>query len=61
MIQLASKNLDKDVQQELDSLQRKVDNEITFAKKVEKAQSLWNSKGGVTGKQAFKKIKTQLY
>jgi uncharacterized protein (TIGR02646 family) len=61
MIQLASNDLDKDVQQELDNLQRKVDNEITFAKKVQKAQSLWNSKGGVKGKAAFEKITTQLY
>ncbi|WP_428664060.1 HNH endonuclease [Runella sp.] len=61
MIQLASNDLDKDVQQELDNLQFKVDNELTFAKKVEKAQSLWNSKGGVKGKQAFEKITTRLY
>lgn len=61
MIQLASNDLDKDVQQELDNLQRKVDNELTFAKKVEKAQSLWNSKGGIKGKEAFEKITIQLY
>ncbi|AEI51762.1 HNH endonuclease [Runella slithyformis] len=61
MIQLASNDLDKDVQQELDKLQNKVNKETTFAKKVKKARSLWNSKGGIKGKQAFNKITTQLY
>jgi uncharacterized protein (TIGR02646 family) len=56
MIRLDSKDLPPTVQTQLNSLQKKVDAETTFAKKAEKAQRLWDSKGGKRGEEAFEKI-----
>lgn len=61
MIRLASKHLDAPVQQILDNLQQRVNNEPSFDKKTKKVQSLWNSKGGKKGKDAFTKIGEVLY
>lgn len=56
MIQLASKPLPPHIQRTLDDLQAKVNLETNFVKKASKAQSLWISKGGKSGKLAFKAI-----
>lgn len=61
MIQLASKILTPTTQKALNDLQQKIDAEKAFNKKVAKAQSLWNSKGGTTGKKVFKIISKELY
>jgi uncharacterized protein (TIGR02646 family) len=61
MIPLAKMNIDSDLIDLLNNLQSEIDNEILFEKKVRKAQSLWNSKGGAAGKKAFEKIKEKLY
>lgn len=61
MIQLDSKKLSKDIQSVLDELQSKIDTEANFSLKVQKAQSLWNSKGGKSGKAVFKDISKNLY
>ena len=60
MIQLASKNLKPAVAKELKALQKKVNNGRTFALKVEQAQTLWGTKGGKAGKDAFVDIREQL-
>jgi uncharacterized protein (TIGR02646 family) len=46
MIQLDSKILNTSEQVTLDTLQGQVNREIDFAKKVQKAQNLWNNKNG---------------
>ncbi|MDJ1482455.1 HNH endonuclease [Cytophagaceae bacterium YF14B1] len=61
MIQLDSKTLPAAVQRQLTQLQQKVDTENTFAEKAAKAQSLWDSKGGKKGKEAFETIVETLY
>jgi uncharacterized protein (TIGR02646 family) len=60
MIQLASKALSATTQKTLEELQKEVDGQATFLDKAEKAQTLWDSKGGVKGKNAFKEIVTEL-
>ena len=60
MLQLVSKDLPKDVQSILESLQNKVNSAGTFKEKVTKAQSLWKSKGDAKGKIAFETIKKML-
>jgi uncharacterized protein (TIGR02646 family) len=61
MIRLDSKSLPVEVLSQLAGLQHKIDVESTFKAKVEKAQQLWNSKGGTEGKKAFKQIVEYLY
>lgn len=61
MIRLLPKSLNQLEQDILDSLQAKIDAEITFTNKAAKAQSLWGSKGGAKGKTAFKIIGDTLY
>ena len=60
MIQLASRKLSKDIEDVLNDLQKKVDHETLFNEKVLIAQQLWNSKGGATGKKAFRAIVDEL-
>lgn len=57
MIQPAFKNISTSAQQSLKQLQDLVNAEATFEKKVEKAQSLWKSKGGAAYREAFEEIK----
>ena len=61
MIRLTTKTLKKTEQDILDDLQVKIDTETTFITKAAKAQSLWDSKGGQKGKDAFKIIGDALY
>lgn len=60
MIRLKSNPIPDDIRQILDELQEEIDNENTFEKKVEKAGSLWKSKGGNKGKKAFEVIRKSL-
>jgi uncharacterized protein (TIGR02646 family) len=60
MIKIEDKVLSDSVIQILKNLQRQVDDNISFSEKAEKAQSLWNSKGGSEGKKAFEEIKDML-
>jgi uncharacterized protein (TIGR02646 family) len=52
--------LDPGDQNILDTLQQKVDAELDFSAKVSTAKRLWNTKGNMAGKLAFKRIKTTL-
>jgi len=61
MIRLDSKTISSDVMQILNELQNKINNETTFEKKAEKSKSLWKSKGGKKGEQAFEIIRKVLY
>ncbi|HLP57065.1 MAG TPA: HNH endonuclease [Fluviicola sp.] len=61
MIQLDYKKLSATEQTILDDLQHKVNLKTPFLEKTAEAQNLWGSKGGVTGKQAFEKIRAELY
>lgn len=60
MIQLVSKNINESAQTELNNLQKRVNALSAFEEKVDKAKSLWNTKGGKNGKEAFETIKTTL-
>jgi len=60
MLQLENKDLLDDIQSVLDELQLKVNQEAGFAAKVEKAQTLWKSKGNTEGKKAFKRVAEEL-
>lgn len=61
MIQLLHRELDKKTAGELKKLQAKIDAMPDFAKRADKAQSLWTSKGGKAGIEAFVKIGKELY
>ncbi|NJL59345.1 MAG: hypothetical protein HC887_06565 [Desulfobacteraceae bacterium] len=61
MIRLKSDPIPDDIRQILDELQEEIDNESTFEEKVEKAGSLWKSKGGNEGEKAFEIIRKALY
>jgi len=61
MIRLASKNLSADSLLVLNDLQQIINQELTFEAKVAKAQSLWKTKGGSKGKDAFEEILNALY
>lgn len=61
MIRLDSKPISDNIRQILDELQEKINSKHTFEEKVEKAQSLWKSKGGKEGKAAFVLIRDSLY
>lgn len=60
MLQLSERTLESAEQAKLDALQAKVNTEKSFQKKVDKAQTLWNSKGDKEGKDKFATIKTLL-
>lgn len=61
MLHLPSKKLSATTQNYLNKLQKKVDAELTFEKKAEKAQSLWLSKRKLKdGEEAFDEIKRVL-
>lgn len=61
MIQLVSKLLSTETQNQLDALQVLVNNESDFEKKAAEAKSLWNKKGSPKErKAAFEEIKTTL-
>jgi uncharacterized protein (TIGR02646 family) len=60
MIQLSKKDLSKDVQDELNRLQSQIDHQKGFTERIQKAQLLWNTKGGIRGKTAFNTISTDL-
>jgi uncharacterized protein (TIGR02646 family) len=60
MIKIGDKDLSISTIAVLKSLQAKIDGEITFAKRADKAQSLWDSKGGANGKKAFEEVKEML-
>jgi uncharacterized protein (TIGR02646 family) len=60
MIRLATKNLSAEAIAVLNDLQQKINEETTFETKVAKAQSLWKSKGGADGKDAFVEISAEL-
>src|ERR1700679_2460550 len=61
MIQLPQQELDKKTAGELEKLQAEIDEMPDFAKRAEKAQSLWHSKGGKAGLEAFVTIGAELY
>jgi uncharacterized protein (TIGR02646 family) len=60
MIKIGDKELSVNSIKILKNLQSKIDGEDTFAKRADKAQSLWNSKGGTDGKKAFEEVKEVL-
>jgi uncharacterized protein (TIGR02646 family) len=58
MLHLRSKKLSVSTQNYLNSLQKKVDLELTFEEKADKAQSLWHNKhSSIAGRMAFEEIK----
>jgi uncharacterized protein (TIGR02646 family) len=61
MRQLVFKQLNVTEQIVLNGLQEKVNDETGFTAKAKKAQTLWDSKGGVVGKAAFLIIAQELY
>lgn len=56
MLRLIERTLEDSEQTVLTQLQAQVNSEVSFAKKAEKAKTLWATKGGKEGKQAFVKI-----
>lgn len=61
MLHLPSKSLSTTTQNYLDKLQKKVDAELTFKNKSDKAKSLWEQKrSSKAGKEAFDEIKEVL-
>jgi uncharacterized protein (TIGR02646 family) len=60
MIKIGDKELSVSTIEMLKNLQSKIDGEDSFAKRADKAQSLWNSKGGTDGKKAFEEVKEML-
>jgi uncharacterized protein (TIGR02646 family) len=60
MILLGDKELDPGIQAVLDSLQNQITEAQTFEEKVSEAQSLWGTKGGKEGKEAFNSLKKEL-
>lgn len=56
MLRLIERTLEDSEQTVLTQLQTQVNSEVSFAKKAEKAKTLWETKGGKEGKQAFVKI-----
>ena len=61
MIKLLSETLQAKEANFLIALQEEIDSKPTFAEKAAKAQSLWDSKGGVDGKKAFVEIRETLF
>jgi uncharacterized protein (TIGR02646 family) len=57
MIKIGDKDLSINTIAVLKNLQAKIDGENTFAKRADKAQSLWDSKGGANGRKAFEEVK----
>jgi hypothetical protein len=60
MMLLQNKILPTNIQTALNRLQNDVNLLSTFTERVDKAKSLWNTKGGATGKKAFETVKTCL-
>ncbi|RDB04488.1 hypothetical protein [Runella aurantiaca] len=56
MLLLIERTLEDSEQTVLTQLQAQVNSEVSFAKKAAKAKTLWKTKGGKEGKQAFVKI-----
>jgi hypothetical protein len=60
MIQIVDKPLSNNALEILKTLQDTINSQATFKEKVEKAQSLWGTKGSVAGKNAFEEVKDTL-
>ena len=57
MYKINQKNLGGTQQSKLDSLQQKINNEVSFTAKVNRAQALWGNKSSAQeGRQAFEEI-----
>lgn len=61
MIRTKKISLTNNTSIELKKLQKRINSEKGFLDRVAKAQSLWNTKGGNNGKQAFVEVKNSLY
>lgn len=60
MMRLIEKDLTTVESAVLSALQNRVNAETDFTKRIQKAESLWQTKGGEKGKNAFKTIKNML-
>ncbi len=60
MIRISERALPNDIAAKLSDLQLQVNNQPGFKQKVAKAKQLWETKGGVAGKQAFEQVRQHL-